>query len=241
MGDCEFARTATQLERCFRQLTRRRSSANYGLGLSTAASSDGFVEGELASLLCDTFAKSDPAARVSQMDPSREAGHLSAKFIAAYAKREVEAAEHNARLDDPTNPLRPSKRLRVMWTAKALIGRSGKTQASNGDLSSNERSQGRSSTFGTRRASFENEWRHRSGRKSASIVWSLNDTMTGFWAGGLFKVLGDTATLMSPLLSKALIKYADSGESASKILPTHTRIVLTRRSLYGTPWRPSCA
>lgn len=151
------------------------------------------------------------------MDPSREAGHLSAKFIAAYSKREASAAEHNARMDSPTTPLQPSRRLRVMWVVKALAGKRAEGAADR-DLGSKEEAQRSSSStsgFSARRATFEHEWRTHSGRKSASIVWSLNDTMTGFWAGGLFKVLGDTATLMSPLLSKALIEYADSVYAAN--------------------------
>jgi hypothetical protein len=31
---------------------------------------------------------------------------------------------------------------------------------------------------------LEKEWRIRSGKRTASIPWALNDVVTGFWAGG---------------------------------------------------------
>ncbi|KZP00831.1 ABC protein [Calocera viscosa TUFC12733] len=49
------------------------------------------------------------------------------------------------------------------------------------------------------------------GRKRASIAWALNDVFgRGFWAGGLFKVVGDTSQLMAPLLSKSIVRMVES-------------------------------
>ncbi|EJU01052.1 ABC protein [Dacryopinax primogenitus] len=49
------------------------------------------------------------------------------------------------------------------------------------------------------------------GRKVASLAWALNDVFgIGFWAGGLFKVFGDTAQLMAPLLSKTIVRMIES-------------------------------
>jgi hypothetical protein len=59
---------------------------------------------------------------------------------------------------------------------------------------------------------MESEWRARSGRRKASVAWTLNEIMEGFWIGGLFKVVGDTSTLMAPLLTKELIKFSQAGE-----------------------------
>lgn len=44
------------------------------------------------------------------------------------------------------------------------------------------------------------------------MPWALNDIMSGFWTGGLFKVAGDAAQMMSPLLVKALIQFSQEGE-----------------------------
>nr|XP_019004389.1 uncharacterized protein I203_02506 [Kwoniella mangroviensis CBS 8507]OCF67850.1 hypothetical protein I203_02506 [Kwoniella mangroviensis CBS 8507] len=59
-----------------------------------------------------------------------------------------------------------------------------------------------------RRAAIEYEWRCRSGRKHGSVAWALNDVMTGFWIGGIFKVASDVSQLMIPLLVKALINFS---------------------------------
>ncbi|KZT61359.1 ABC protein [Calocera cornea HHB12733] len=49
------------------------------------------------------------------------------------------------------------------------------------------------------------------GRKIASLAWAMNDVFgVGFWAGGLFKVVGDTAQLMAPLLSKSIVRMIES-------------------------------
>ncbi|THV02862.1 ABC transporter [Dendrothele bispora CBS 962.96] len=59
------------------------------------------------------------------------------------------------------------------------------------------------------RQAREKEWREKTGKKRASLVWAMNDSVKWFfWTGGLFKVIGDTAQITSPLLVKALINFA---------------------------------
>lgn len=70
---------------------------------------------------------------------------------------------------------------------------------------------GTDKTFEDRYRTLEMEWRSRSGRRSPSLAWALNDIASGFWAGGLFKVAGDAAQMMSPLLVKALIRFSQEG------------------------------
>ncbi|QRV82925.1 ABC transporter transmembrane region [Ceratobasidium sp. AG-Ba] len=42
-----------------------------------------------------------------------------------------------------------------------------------------------------------------------SLAWALNDALgKDFWLGGLYKVVGDVSQLMSPLLVKAIIRFA---------------------------------
>ena len=60
------------------------------------------------------------------------------------------------------------------------------------------------------RAAKELEWRQKTGRKKASLVWALNDSVAWwFWSAGLLKVVGDTAQVTSPLVVKVcrLVDY----------------------------------
>ncbi|PPQ64144.1 hypothetical protein CVT24_008774 [Panaeolus cyanescens] len=59
------------------------------------------------------------------------------------------------------------------------------------------------------REAKEKEWREKTGRKKASLVWAMNDSVKWwFWSGGLLKVVGDTAQVTSPLVVKAIINFA---------------------------------
>ncbi|KAF8199630.1 ATP-binding cassette transporter YOR1 [Pholiota molesta] len=49
----------------------------------------------------------------------------------------------------------------------------------------------------------------KTGKKKASLAWALNDSVKWwFWSAGLLKVVGDTAQVTSPLVVKAIIKFA---------------------------------
>ena len=53
------------------------------------------------------------------------------------------------------------------------------------------------------RQAKEREWREKTGKRKASLVWALNDSIAWwFWSGGLLKVTGDTAQVTSPLVVK---------------------------------------
>ncbi|KAJ3876293.1 ABC transporter [Lentinula edodes] len=55
----------------------------------------------------------------------------------------------------------------------------------------------------------EKQWREKDGKKRPSLVLALNDSVkVFFWTGGLFKVIGDTAQVTSPLLVKAIVNFA---------------------------------
>lgn len=54
-----------------------------------------------------------------------------------------------------------------------------------------------------KREAKEREWREKTGKKKASLVWAMNDSVKWwFWSGGLLKVVGDTAQVTSPLVVK---------------------------------------
>ncbi|KAJ6630974.1 ABC transporter, partial [Mycena sp. CBHHK59/15] len=55
----------------------------------------------------------------------------------------------------------------------------------------------------------EKRWREVDGKRKASLVWAMNDSIKWwFWSGGALKVVGDTAQITSPLVVKAIIKFA---------------------------------
>ncbi|KAK7032834.1 oligomycin resistance ATP-dependent permease YOR1 [Favolaschia claudopus] len=59
------------------------------------------------------------------------------------------------------------------------------------------------------RAEREKKWREVTGKRRASLVWAMNDSIKWyFWSGGVLKIIGDTAQITSPLVVKAIIKFA---------------------------------
>ncbi|KAI0711948.1 P-loop containing nucleoside triphosphate hydrolase protein [Cerioporus squamosus] len=129
-----------------------------------------------------------------KMDPSRESGNLGAQLDEAWAARVKAANDWNTRLAN--GEIKPGIYNRTKWAVQALRG--------NGGGSRRER-----------RAALETQWREVDGRKHASLAWTLNDVLgRDFWFGGIFKVIGDTAALMGPLLVKAIINYGKEHTAA---------------------------
>ncbi|TBU32613.1 P-loop containing nucleoside triphosphate hydrolase protein [Dichomitus squalens] len=127
-----------------------------------------------------------------KMDYSRESGNLGQQLDEAWARRVQAAKEWNARLDN--GEIRPSVFKRIKWSLQALRGKG---------------------TYAERRAALETHWREVDGRREASLAWSLNDVFgRDFWFGGAFKVIGDTAQLMGPLLVKAIINFGKEHAAA---------------------------
>ncbi|KAG6854376.1 hypothetical protein C0991_007367 [Blastosporella zonata] len=64
-------------------------------------------------------------------------------------------------------------------------------------------------TLSGKREEKEKKWREVDGKKRASLIWAMNDSIKWwFWTGGILKVIGDTAQVTSPLLVKAIINFA---------------------------------
>ncbi|KAF9560470.1 ABC transporter [Agrocybe pediades] len=60
-----------------------------------------------------------------------------------------------------------------------------------------------------KRAEREKHWREKTGKKKASLVWAMNDSVKWwFWSAGLLKVIGDTSQVTSPLVVRAIINFA---------------------------------
>jgi ATP-binding cassette subfamily C (CFTR/MRP) protein 1 len=142
------------------------------------------------------------------MDASRESGPLSDKFLAVYKARMNEATAYNSRLNDHT--ITPSAWNRFKWNAYSTCSSALPSDFANF-------AEGGRHTRKQRYMAYENEWRQRSGRKQASIIWALNDVLTGFWGAGIFKVLGDTSQMMTPLVTKQLIRHANNGKSTGSV------------------------
>lgn len=124
-----------------------------------------------------------------KMDPSREAGTLSAKLDEAWDRRQQRAAEWNRRL--ASGEIKPGVSRRTKWFFKALASRSHGKEGQ---------------TFSDRRNAMEHEWRTASGVRKASLAWSLNDTFGWhFWAGGLFKARYNCIFIIELLYS--VIRY----------------------------------
>lgn len=60
------------------------------------------------------------------------------------------------------------------------------------------------------RTERERLWREKEGRRRASLTLALNDSVKWwFWSGGLLKVSGDIATILTPLLVKVSVPIVE--------------------------------
>ncbi|KAG1817968.1 ABC protein [Suillus subaureus] len=134
------------------------------------------------------------ASDLYKLDKSRESAALAAKLEAAWQQRVRAAADWNARLE--SGELRPSLFKRTGWALSAISRKQG-------------------TTWSERRAAFQKHWRESAGRKEASLTWALNDVfLSMFWIGGAFKVFGDTAQLMGPIILRKIIDFVEKRSAA---------------------------
>ncbi|KIO14761.1 hypothetical protein M404DRAFT_118392 [Pisolithus tinctorius Marx 270] len=145
------------------------------------------------------------ASDLYKLDLSRQVGPLAEKLEAAWRRRVKAAADWNTKLD--RGEMHPSIVKRLKWAIRAIPSERGP----------------RKRTYSERRAELEQHWREVGGKKHASLAWALNDVFGwSFWPGGVFKVVGDVAQLMGPLVLKAIISFAEqrsAAHSAGEPLP----------------------
>lgn len=56
------------------------------------------------------------------------------------------------------------------------------------------------------RVAKEKQWREKDGQRKPSLVYAMNDSVKWwFWSGGILKVIGDTASVTSPLVVKVCL------------------------------------
>jgi len=148
-----------------------------------------------------------------KMDASREASLLTDRFDEAWARRCRAAEEWNTRLEK--GEVAPPLWRNVVWTTKALLG-------------------------GPRVEDEVKAWQLGGGKREASIAMALNDVLgREFWAGGIFKVVGDTSQLMGPLVSK--VSSACSASIFSRILSSPTQAIInfgTQRAMAKAAGKP---
>jgi hypothetical protein len=118
--------------------------------------------------------------RLAQRQELKQAEYLSEAFLAALERRREKADTWNQTLSE----VQPSRFQRIRWSAKALRQRR---------MHPEMLKYGKDQSYTDRMATLEQEWRCRSGMRSASIPWALNEVVSGFWAGGgsLFIEKGD--------------------------------------------------
>ena len=59
------------------------------------------------------------------------------------------------------------------------------------------------------REAKEKRWRDKTGKKKPSIVLAMNDSIKWwFWSAALFKIVGDTALVTSPLIVKVRFYFS---------------------------------
>ncbi|KAL4062863.1 ABC protein [Scleroderma citrinum] len=141
------------------------------------------------------------ASDLYKLDPSREINALSEKLESSWGKRVAAAAEWNAKLD--RGDINPSVLKRLIWAMRAIPSEK------------DHRPDSKERNYSERRMALEQRWREVEGRKEASLAWALNDVVGwSFWLGGVFKVFGDTAQLMQPLVLKAIITFSEERSAA---------------------------
>ncbi|KIK99142.1 hypothetical protein PAXRUDRAFT_132675 [Paxillus rubicundulus Ve08.2h10] len=136
------------------------------------------------------------ASDLYKMDPTRQAGDLSEKLEAAWARRLAAAADWNEHLEKGV--IHPSYLARLSFALRAIpANRVNKAL-----------------TYAERRVALKKYWTQVDGRKEASLTWALNDVFgSTFWIGGIFKAR-DTAQLMGPIVLKSIITFAEERAAA---------------------------
>lgn len=98
---------------------------------------------------------------------------------------------------------------------KSFDARSKKAAEYNARLASGEVSAGWRKVWWTlrgNRAAREKQWREKDGRHRPSLTLAINDSVKyWFWSGGVLKVSGDVATILTPLIVKVRILHPHDG------------------------------
>lgn len=147
---------------------------------------------------------------------------LSAKQLGGqlnkdWERRVREAKDYNAKL--VSGEIRPGWRRRTSWALRSVLNPKG------GDVKQREASwrapprpapaaaaPAGPPTSGPSQAKVTKD---SSGHKKPSLVWAMHDQLGWkLWSGLLFKIVGDTSLITSPLVLKAIIKFAQELNAA---------------------------
>jgi hypothetical protein len=136
-----------------------------------------------------------------RMDATREAERLSARLLTNISKRQEQRDALNAAL--PTS--KPSLPRRAYWAFKATT---------HSHLPKDYAAYGSDDTLAHRIATLEAEWRARSGKRAGgmALAWALLETFPELAWAIPYKVLTDASGICLPLLTKAIVRFAQQGE-----------------------------
>ncbi|KAF9000599.1 ABC transporter [Cyathus striatus] len=141
----------------------------------------------LSPLLSLGYRRPLEAPDLYKLPADRGAAYIADQINASYDRRRVAADEYNARL--ASGQVKPPLSKTILW----------------------------SFTRG-KREDKEAKWRQGEGKKQPSLTWALNDSVKWwFWSGGVLKVIADTAQVTSPLLVKAIIKFAQDSYAGHRL------------------------
>ncbi|TCD64284.1 hypothetical protein EIP91_004292 [Steccherinum ochraceum] len=138
-------------------------------------------------------------------------GWITALLSLGYA-RPLEASDLY-KLPDNRSAKIIGDKITASYNARAKRAQEYNTRLANGEISAGWRVVWW--TLRRNRAEKEKQWRERDGRQRASLIWAMNDSIAyWFWSGGILKLVGDVATIVTPLLVKAIITFATNSYSA---------------------------
>ncbi|KAL1413842.1 hypothetical protein Q8F55_001626 [Vanrija albida] len=137
------------------------------------------------------------------LDPSRQSGPLAARLLENIDKRQQQAQAINDKLPTTTPPIFR----KVQWAYRA---------ATHTKLSGDYEQFGPDTTIGQRFHTMSNEWKQRSGKRGGgtALGWALLDTFPSLWVAVPYKALVDASGMVTPLLTKAIIRFSQQEYAA---------------------------
>ncbi|KAI3479513.1 hypothetical protein L1887_58424 [Cichorium endivia] len=136
------------------------------------------------------------------------AKQLGGQLNAHWARRVAEAKAYNEKL--VSGEIQPGLKLRASWAlASTLNPKGGSRQQREARWRAPPRPAPAAAAAGPPQPGKPKLPKEPSGHKKPSLVWAMHDQLAWkLWSGLVFKIVGDASLITSPLVLKAIIKYA---------------------------------
>lgn len=136
------------------------------------------------------------------------AKQLGGQLNAHWARRVAEAKAYNEKL--VSGEIQPGLKLRASWAlASTLNPKGGSRQQREARWRAPPRPAPAAAAAGPPQPGKPKLPKDPSGHKKPSLVWAMHDQLAWkLWSGLVFKIIGDASLITSPLVLKAIIKYA---------------------------------